>query len=199
MHLNSYIYDFILITLWLTSNTCLLYTGVSVFPIGLGNQYDQTELSTLAGRHAQDNIIRLSSTEYLLAMAALDQSFTDKLCRGETHIHTHTHTHNSIKQGYSTCLMMMMMMMMVSLSGSSWSVCRWWWQWTEGELCFFRRMLYSHHAIKLPWKTSTLQTSASNILPFSLLIRCRLSEKQPIFHWISGSIISFTGSGVLDQ
>lgn len=63
---------------------CLLHTGVSVFPIGLGNQYDQTELSTLAGPHAQDNIIRLSSTEYLLAMAALDQSFTDKLCRGET-------------------------------------------------------------------------------------------------------------------
>ncbi len=92
MHLNSYIYDFILITLWLTSNTCLLYTGVSVFPIGLGNQYDQTELSTLAGRHAQDNIIRLSSTEYLLAMAALDQSFTDKLCRGETRVHTHTHS-----------------------------------------------------------------------------------------------------------
>uniref|UniRef100_A0A8C2F5D3 von Willebrand factor n=1 Tax=Cyprinus carpio TaxID=7962 RepID=A0A8C2F5D3_CYPCA len=58
-----------------------LTAGVSVFPIGLGNQYDQTELSTLAGRHAQDNIIRLSSTEYLLAMAALDQSFTDKLCR----------------------------------------------------------------------------------------------------------------------
>uniref|UniRef100_A0A672PHD4 von Willebrand factor n=1 Tax=Sinocyclocheilus grahami TaxID=75366 RepID=A0A672PHD4_SINGR len=61
--------------------SCLLHTGVSVFPIGVGNQYDQTELSTLAGRHAQDNIIRLSSTEYLLAMAALDQSFTDKLCR----------------------------------------------------------------------------------------------------------------------
>ncbi|XP_056092012.1 von Willebrand factor [Rhinichthys klamathensis goyatoka] len=58
-----------------------LTAGVSVFPIGLGNQYDQTELSTLAGPHAQDNIIRLSSTEYLLAMAALDQSFTDKLCR----------------------------------------------------------------------------------------------------------------------
>ncbi|XP_016403144.1 von Willebrand factor [Sinocyclocheilus rhinocerous] len=58
-----------------------LTAGVSVFPIGLGNQYDQTELSTLAGWHAQDNIIRLSSTEYLLAMAALDQSFTDKLCR----------------------------------------------------------------------------------------------------------------------
>lgn len=70
---------------------CLLHTGVSVFPIGLGNQYDQTELSTLAGQHAQDNIIRLSSTEYLLAMALLDQSFTDKICRGETHVYTLKH------------------------------------------------------------------------------------------------------------
>lgn len=92
MHLKSYFHDFIHVTLWLTCSLCLLHTGVSVFPIGLGNQYDQTELSTLAGRHAQDNIIRLSSTEYLLAMAALDQSFTDKLCRGETHIYTHSHT-----------------------------------------------------------------------------------------------------------
>ncbi|KTF92707.1 hypothetical protein cypCar_00007975 [Cyprinus carpio] len=66
------------------SNTCLLYTGVPVFPIGLGNQVDQTELSMLAGRHTQDNIIWLSRIEYLLAVAALDQSFTDKLCRCET-------------------------------------------------------------------------------------------------------------------
>ncbi|KAA0715188.1 von Willebrand factor [Triplophysa tibetana] len=58
-----------------------LTAGVSVFPIGLGQQYDQTELSVLAGTHAQNNIIRLSSTKYLLAMVALDQSFTDKLCR----------------------------------------------------------------------------------------------------------------------
>lgn len=65
---------------------------MSVFPIGLGNQYDQTELSMLAGQHAQDNIIRLSSTEYLLAMALLDQSFTDKICRGETYMYTLTHT-----------------------------------------------------------------------------------------------------------
>ncbi|XP_056621756.1 von Willebrand factor [Triplophysa dalaica] len=58
-----------------------LTAGVSVFPIGLGQQYDQTELSVLAGTHAENNIVRLSSTEYLLAMVALDQSFTDKLCR----------------------------------------------------------------------------------------------------------------------
>lgn len=58
-----------------------------MFPIGLGRDYDQTELSALAGSHAQNNVIRLSSTEYLLAMVALDQSFIDKLCRGKTHIH----------------------------------------------------------------------------------------------------------------
>lgn len=59
-----------------------------MFPIGLGQQYDQTEVSVLAGSHAQNNIIRLSSTEYLLAMVALDQSFTDKLCRGKIRIRT---------------------------------------------------------------------------------------------------------------
>ncbi|TRY64777.1 hypothetical protein DNTS_014301, partial [Danionella cerebrum] len=58
-----------------------LTAGVSVFPVGLGEDYDQTELTTLAGPQSQDNIIRLRSTEYLLAMATLDQGFPEKLCR----------------------------------------------------------------------------------------------------------------------
>ncbi|KAK1784997.1 hypothetical protein P4O66_018435, partial [Electrophorus voltai] len=55
--------------------------GVSVFPIGVGELYDQTELSMLAGPHAQDNVIHLSSTNDLLSMLTQDHSFIDKLCR----------------------------------------------------------------------------------------------------------------------
>uniref|UniRef100_A0A8B9JSV2 von Willebrand factor n=1 Tax=Astyanax mexicanus TaxID=7994 RepID=A0A8B9JSV2_ASTMX len=58
-----------------------LTAGVSVFPIGVGQQYDQNELSMLAGPHTPDNIIQLRSTDDLLAMVTLDRSFTDKLCR----------------------------------------------------------------------------------------------------------------------
>ncbi|MCJ8733665.1 hypothetical protein PDJAM_G00226260 [Pangasius djambal] len=58
-----------------------LTAGVSVFPIGLGRQYDRNELIMLAGPHTQENIIELRSTNDLLAMVTLDQSFTDKLCR----------------------------------------------------------------------------------------------------------------------
>uniref|UniRef100_A0A8B9JXB1 von Willebrand factor n=1 Tax=Astyanax mexicanus TaxID=7994 RepID=A0A8B9JXB1_ASTMX len=63
-----------------------LTAGVSVFPIGVGQQYDQNELSMLAGPHTPDNIIQLRSTDDLLAMVTLDRSFTDKLCRGETQL-----------------------------------------------------------------------------------------------------------------
>ncbi|XP_062861316.1 von Willebrand factor [Trichomycterus rosablanca] len=58
-----------------------LTAGVSVFPIGVGNQYDQTELSMLTGPYSQQNIIKLRSTDDLLAMVTLDRSFPDKLCR----------------------------------------------------------------------------------------------------------------------
>ncbi|XP_053356531.1 von Willebrand factor [Clarias gariepinus] len=58
-----------------------LTAGVTVFPIGVGRQYDRNELIMLAGSHTQENIIELRSTNELLAMVTLDQSFTDKLCR----------------------------------------------------------------------------------------------------------------------
>uniref|UniRef100_A0A3B4EJ56 von Willebrand factor n=1 Tax=Pygocentrus nattereri TaxID=42514 RepID=A0A3B4EJ56_PYGNA len=58
-----------------------LTAGVSVFPIGVGEHYDRTELGMLTGPHGQDNVIQLRSTDDLLAMVTLDRSFTDKLCR----------------------------------------------------------------------------------------------------------------------
>ncbi|XP_053533763.1 von Willebrand factor [Ictalurus punctatus] len=58
-----------------------LTAGVSVFPIGVGRQYDRNELIVLAGQHTHENIIELRSTNDLLAMVTLDRSFIDKLCR----------------------------------------------------------------------------------------------------------------------
>ncbi|XP_028823299.1 von Willebrand factor, partial [Denticeps clupeoides] len=58
-----------------------LTAGVSVFPVGIGKNFDQAELSVLAGAHTPSNSIRLSSTDDLIAMATLGHTFIDKLCR----------------------------------------------------------------------------------------------------------------------
>ncbi|XP_066540767.1 von Willebrand factor [Hoplias malabaricus] len=58
-----------------------LTAGISIFPIGVGERYDDTELSMIAGPHMQGNIIQLRNTDDLLALVTLDRSFPDKLCR----------------------------------------------------------------------------------------------------------------------
>lgn len=89
-----------------------------MFPIGVGEQYDQTELSMLTGPYSQQNIIKLRSTDDLLAMVTLDHSFPDKLCRGKTLQYE--------LQQYSDNYVMMMMMITLTimfLSWSSWGLC----------------------------------------------------------------------------
>ncbi|KAK7891491.1 hypothetical protein WMY93_023454 [Mugilogobius chulae] len=58
-----------------------LAAGVSVFPIGVGSEYDRAELGVL-GRHGnQDNSLHLSSMDQLLLLLSLDQDFTERMCR----------------------------------------------------------------------------------------------------------------------
>ncbi|KAG7271057.1 hypothetical protein CRUP_037956 [Coryphaenoides rupestris] len=60
-----------------------LVTGVSVFPIGVGGDYDRTELSVLAGSHGnQDNTQHVKSIDQLLMLLALDHEFAERICRG---------------------------------------------------------------------------------------------------------------------
>ncbi|CAB1323555.1 unnamed protein product, partial [Coregonus sp. 'balchen'] len=59
-----------------------LTAGVSVFPIGIGPGYNRAELSLLGSHGDQDNTLHLNSMEELLMLLTLDQSYTDKLCRG---------------------------------------------------------------------------------------------------------------------
>ncbi|XP_028306519.1 von Willebrand factor isoform X2 [Gouania willdenowi] len=58
-----------------------LAAGVSVFPIGIGPDYDRDELSVL-GRHGnQDNTLHLTSMEQLVMLLMLDRGYIEKICR----------------------------------------------------------------------------------------------------------------------
>uniref|UniRef100_A0A674KGW5 von Willebrand factor n=1 Tax=Terrapene triunguis TaxID=2587831 RepID=A0A674KGW5_9SAUR len=53
---------------------------VSLFPIGVGDRYDEEQLRTLAGQSATDRIIKLRRFEDLPDMVTLDDAFVNKLC-----------------------------------------------------------------------------------------------------------------------
>eukprot|EP00064_Thunnus_orientalis_P004368 superscaffoldBa00000394_g4379 len=58
-----------------------LAAGVSVFPIGVGPDYDRSELSVL-GRHGkQDNTLHLNSMDQLRMLLTLDSGYTERICR----------------------------------------------------------------------------------------------------------------------
>ncbi|XP_028610247.1 von Willebrand factor [Grammomys surdaster] len=55
---------------------------VAVFPIGIGDRYDDTQLRILAGPGASSNVIKLQQVEDFPTMVTLDNSFFHKLCSG---------------------------------------------------------------------------------------------------------------------
>ncbi|VCX10152.1 unnamed protein product [Gulo gulo] len=55
---------------------------VTVFPIGIGDRYDEAQLRRLAGPNAGSNVLRLQRIEDLSTMATLGNSFFHKLCSG---------------------------------------------------------------------------------------------------------------------
>ncbi|XP_074859171.1 von Willebrand factor isoform X2 [Carettochelys insculpta] len=54
---------------------------VALFPIGVGDKYDEEELRTLTGKSATDRIVKLRQFEDLPSMVTLDDAFVNKLCR----------------------------------------------------------------------------------------------------------------------
>lgn len=55
--------------------------GVSVFPIGIGPNYDSDELNVLGHHGHQDNSLHLNSRDQLRMLLTLDHSFIDRICR----------------------------------------------------------------------------------------------------------------------
>uniref|UniRef100_H0WT68 von Willebrand factor n=1 Tax=Otolemur garnettii TaxID=30611 RepID=H0WT68_OTOGA len=55
---------------------------VTVFPIGIGDRYDEVQLRALAGPAASSNIVKLQRIEDLPTMVTLGNSFLHKLCSG---------------------------------------------------------------------------------------------------------------------
>ncbi|KAM5263526.1 von Willebrand factor [Ctenodactylus gundi] len=55
---------------------------VTVFPIGIGDRYDQAQLRILAGPEGSSNMMKLQRIEDLPSMVSLDNSFFHKLCSG---------------------------------------------------------------------------------------------------------------------
>ncbi|KAM9171971.1 von Willebrand factor isoform 2-T2 [Pangshura tecta] len=53
---------------------------VSLFPIGIGDRYDEEQLRTLAGQSATDRMIKLRRFEDLPNMITFDDAFVHKLC-----------------------------------------------------------------------------------------------------------------------
>ncbi|XP_019371542.1 PREDICTED: von Willebrand factor isoform X1 [Gavialis gangeticus] len=53
---------------------------VAVFPVGIGDRYDEGQLRTLTGESATDRIIKLHQFENLPTMVTLDNTFVNKLC-----------------------------------------------------------------------------------------------------------------------
>eukprot|EP00066_Takifugu_rubripes_P015898 XP_011605164.1 PREDICTED: von Willebrand factor isoform X1 [Takifugu rubripes] len=61
-----------------------LAAGVSVFPIGVGPNYDRNQLSLLGRHHNQDNMLHLNSMDQLLMLLTLDHSYIERICRAGT-------------------------------------------------------------------------------------------------------------------
>ncbi|CAM5082052.1 unnamed protein product [Eretmochelys imbricata] len=57
---------------------------VSLFPIGVGDRYDEEQLKTLAGQSDVDRIMKLRRFEDLPDMVTLDDAFVNKLCMEPT-------------------------------------------------------------------------------------------------------------------
>uniref|UniRef100_A0A8D0WKY0 von Willebrand factor n=1 Tax=Sus scrofa TaxID=9823 RepID=A0A8D0WKY0_PIG len=55
---------------------------VAVFPIGIGDRYDEAQLRTLAGPGASSNVVKLQRIEDLPTLVTLGNSFLHKLCSG---------------------------------------------------------------------------------------------------------------------
>ncbi|NP_001268235.1 von Willebrand factor precursor [Dasypus novemcinctus] len=55
---------------------------VTVFPIGVGDRYDEAQLRVLAGPEAGSNVVKLQRVEDLPTMIMLGNSFFHKLCSG---------------------------------------------------------------------------------------------------------------------
>lgn len=61
-----------------------------MFPIGIGPDYDKSELGVLGRQGNQDNNLHLNSMDQLLMLLTLDRSYTERICRGayrQRHIH----------------------------------------------------------------------------------------------------------------
>ncbi|XP_061898581.1 von Willebrand factor [Entelurus aequoreus] len=56
-----------------------LAAGVSVFPIGVGRDYDKNELAILG--HKQDNSLHLKNMEQLRMLLTLDNGYAERICR----------------------------------------------------------------------------------------------------------------------
>lgn len=63
--------------------------GVSVFPIGVGPNYNRNELTALGRHHNQDNTLHLTSMDQLLMLLTLDHSYIDRICRGAYTLYAH--------------------------------------------------------------------------------------------------------------
>lgn len=53
-----------------------------MFPIGVGSDYDRSEIAILGHHGNQDNTLHLNSMDQLLMLETLDNSYTEKICRG---------------------------------------------------------------------------------------------------------------------
>uniref|UniRef100_A0A803VYC1 von Willebrand factor n=1 Tax=Ficedula albicollis TaxID=59894 RepID=A0A803VYC1_FICAL len=57
---------------------------VSLFPVGVGNRYDEGQLRTLAGPSAANRIMKLQNFEDLSTMIRLNSEFIKKVCMGKS-------------------------------------------------------------------------------------------------------------------
>lgn len=63
-----------------------LILEVSLFPIGVGNGYDEQQLRTLTGPSAVNRIMKLQNFEDLSTMVTLNSEFINKVCMGKSSI-----------------------------------------------------------------------------------------------------------------
>lgn len=57
-----------------------------MFPIGVGDRYDEAQLRILAGPGASSNVVKLQQVEDLPTLVTLGNSFFHKLCSGKSYI-----------------------------------------------------------------------------------------------------------------
>lgn len=55
-----------------------------MFPIGVGDRYDEAQLRILAGPGASSNVVKLRQVEDLPAVVTLGNSFFRQLCSGKS-------------------------------------------------------------------------------------------------------------------